>query len=211
MGKLRRQHVVPRGYQRNFADGERISIVDKKTLEVRTVGTRDNFVLAHLLRVIVAGESDDSVEDEFARVENFALPRIRRLRPFEDIAPDTEVALKATMAMLWARSFARELVAERVFRAVVDEHVKGSDHRLTDAFRSEYGRDPDEGEIGRLYVERADEIRRSRVTDVEQSSPTTTRPLTSSSPSASPSTEQRPGTSSLPATIRSFSPEIPRC
>ena len=49
MAKLRRPHVVPAGYQRNFADGERIKIIEKATKNERTVGVRDNFVASHFL------------------------------------------------------------------------------------------------------------------------------------------------------------------
>ena len=42
--KLRRAHVVPLDYQRVFAAGERIVVIDKRTRVQRLQGTRDTVV-----------------------------------------------------------------------------------------------------------------------------------------------------------------------
>ena len=107
MAKLRRPHVVPCGYQRNFALGNISRVIHKETMTDRLVGVRDNFVASHFLRVFIEGQPNDLAEDEFARIESAVLPMVKSLRPFEPRTESQTIAVKAAVAMLWSRSFSR--------------------------------------------------------------------------------------------------------
>ena len=97
----------------------------------RTVGVRDNFVASHFLRVIIDGEANDQAEDEFARIEDLALPVVRALEPFVTRSDVQLRALKATMAMLWSRSFSREVVSQRAHRQTLEEFGQSYKDRNT--------------------------------------------------------------------------------
>lgn len=169
--KLRRPHVVPAGFQRNFIDPgtKHIRVVNKRTLVERDVGVRDNFVASHFLRVIINDQPDDSAEDEFGRIESIALPLIRTLRPGVQPTPDQVLATKASTAMLWARSFAREVVARRVHDQVLAElrHSAPSDTRTRARFRQTMKREPNPGEIEAMVEQQAAKILKDRLIDVD--------------------------------------------
>jgi hypothetical protein len=75
----RRHHVVSRGYQRFFADGERVLLIDKNTRTYKEVGTRDTFVEAHFNSWRTQAGWDDSLEDQWQRIEGLVLPDVRVL------------------------------------------------------------------------------------------------------------------------------------
>jgi Protein of unknown function (DUF4238) len=168
MAKLRRPHVVPAGYQRNFAEGERIRMIDKTTLQERVVGVRDNFVASHFLRVFINGEPTDEAEDSFAQIEASILPLIKTLTPFESRPPDAADALKASMAMLWSRSFAHQIVSERVHLQAVHEmrQFAAQDALRIQAFERERGRKPEPGDMEAVVDEVAAKLKRDRLHDV---------------------------------------------
>ena len=168
MAKLRRPHVVPAGYQRNFAAGQHILVITKASMSAHPIGVRDNFVASHFLRVIIAGVSSDDAEDQFARIENAALPLIKQLAAFGARTEEQLYALKATMAMLWSRSFAREVVAQRIFKEVVatfrDDPSEAE--RVRVVFRHHHGREPLPGEFEGSLEEASVEFTRQRLHDV---------------------------------------------
>jgi hypothetical protein len=160
---------VPAGYQRNFADGKLIRVIERQTWADRVVGVGDNFVASHFLRAIINGQANDAAEDEFARIENAALPLIRTIEAFVPRSPDQMLAVKAVMAMLWARSFSREVVAKRVHREVLEEYRLSvpANSQLLARFERKYGRSPVEGELERILDQQAAEMVRSRLHDIE--------------------------------------------
>lgn len=169
MAKLRRPHVVPCGYQRNFAQGERILAIDKRTMTDRLVGVRDNFVASHFLRVFIAGQPSDLAEDVFARIENAVLPMVKSLRPFEQRTESQTIAVKAAVAMLWSRSFSREVTAQRVHLEVLDSFRRSipEDPRARHVFHRQHGRDPLPGELEAAVEESAAQILHDRLHDVK--------------------------------------------
>lgn len=166
--RTRRSHVVPAGYQRNFADGERVRVVLKADRTELIVGVKDNFVVRGFLRAIVDGQPDDRLEDEFARLENLSLPRVRQLVPSQPLTSADSHAVRVLAAMLWARSLSREDVVRRTFRNVVDDFtaMASKDPILHAKFREEYARDPNPGEIDRILREQAEQMRRQRTHDL---------------------------------------------
>src|SRR5690349_3262968 len=79
MARRRRHHLVSRGYLRNFADGERVLLCSKATRTGKLVGTRDTFVESHFGSVLTDTGWNDEIEDEWTRLEDEALPSVRRL------------------------------------------------------------------------------------------------------------------------------------
>lgn len=76
----RKQHLVSKGYQRNFADGNRVAIVDVRTADIvdprRSI--QENWVQLDFLSVKSAlAEIDDSLELEFSKHERRVLNIIR--------------------------------------------------------------------------------------------------------------------------------------
>ena len=134
----------------------------------RTVGVRDNFVASHFLRVIIDGEANDQAEDEFARIEDLALPVVRALEPFATRSDVQLRALKATMAMLWSRSFSREVVSQRAHRQTLEEFGQStpSNARAIELFRKWNKRDPEAGEIESAVELAAARLLRDRLHDV---------------------------------------------
>jgi hypothetical protein len=156
--KIRRPHVVPRGYLRNFAEGEQLLLIEKATRTAKTVGTRHAFVASNFLRVRAGGMSDDSAEDAFGRIEDFSLDRVRHITLDEPITPDQDVAVKALAAMLFARSFATDAVRERLIPKVIAERRSriGSERDAIAVFRRDFGRSPKPGELESLLEEVAE-------------------------------------------------------
>ena len=128
--KVRAPHVVSAGYQRFFtADGKRIRVVTKNDVaerryEGKPVSVLDNFKeKKYFLRVIANGNANDELEDEFARVENISLPLIRSVVHGTTLTSDQARAIKAMMAIHFARSYAHEEVRKSLFPQVVDEQI----------------------------------------------------------------------------------------
>ena len=160
--------MVPAGYQRNFAQGKHVLVIEKSTLIAREIGVRDNFVASHFLRVILNGEPSDAAEDQFARIEGAALPLIRTLVPFSPKSQDQIYALKATMAMLWSRSFPHEIVARRIRQEVAHEYRQSApfDRRIRRRFRQQHGRYPKPAEIEAVVDESIETMLHERLHDV---------------------------------------------
>lgn len=166
---MRRHHVVSQGYQRLFADGKRIRLVWKDSGQSKLVGTRDAFVERGFHAVHADGESSDALEDEWARVERLALPGLRAAASGHQ-SPDTDYAIKAMMAMQWARSYAVREMFGLVFdrnrsRAATD--LAQSEH-LPVLFEDQYGRPPHPGEIEEYVHGRLEEMRHGNALFVER-------------------------------------------
>lgn len=166
--KLRRPHVVPAGYQRNFAETEQIRVIHKPTLSDIVIGVRDNFVARHFLRVVIKGEANDAAEDEFARIENAALPLIRSATPFTPRSPSQILAIKATMAMLWSRSFSREVISRRIHSEVLATFVETvpRDVGARQRFQRQHDRPAKPGELEAIVESAAAKLLRERWHDV---------------------------------------------
>ena len=90
------QHLVSKGYQKNFANGDhRVAVIDARSGAViaddRPI--RSNWCEENLLTVVDAvGNIDQSLENEFAKTEGKALNQIRDITP-NKISPEHKRAL----------------------------------------------------------------------------------------------------------------------
>lgn len=149
----RQQHLVSKGYQRNFADGSgRLSLLDARTGTVidphRRIKT--NWRVQDFLSIPTPeGLVDDSLERDFAGHERVILNIIRSISPFGPISPEQKSALDRLAAIHLVRSHA---FAE-VHRRVVSDELNRSpmeiarDPRAIARFARERGRQPAPGEI----------------------------------------------------------------
>ena len=117
-----RHHVVSRGYQRFFADGERVSLIDKVPRpgvpRCRPAGTKDVFVRSHFNSYLEDGHLVDKLEDEWARIEDQSLPPIRAwIRGNAQASTPDRAGSRDAAKLLAALHFARSYA----FRALHDE------------------------------------------------------------------------------------------
>ena len=169
-GKLRRPHVVPRGYLRNFAAGDIVRVVEKSSRTQRLQGTKDTFVQRNFLRVILAdGQASDWAEDATGIVENLVLPGIRTVTPGVDLDDGQDAAVKGAMALLWARSYAGEVVRRRIYPQVVEEERRrfATDAKIRRKFITEYRRQPEPGELDRMVDDAHKVMRSNRRVDID--------------------------------------------
>lgn len=153
----KRHHVVSRGYQRFFADGERIKLVTKATRHARIVGTGDAFVRDHFNSFNDgAGTWVDTLEQKWAELEDEALPLIRGLIAGAD-SDHNRNAVKILAAIHFGRSYAIREMIDRIVGETVAAHAASADgeERLREMFRKQYGREAQPGEIRTMIEERA--------------------------------------------------------
>jgi hypothetical protein len=166
----RRHHVVSRGYQRFFADGERILLCDKATRTARSVGTADAFVQGRFNSYLTGNVWLDELEDEWARIENAALPHVRRLICRSILGPDEEAAVKVLAAVHFVRSYSLRDVFDRIFAETAATAPSGiaSKKKIQRAYRRQHGRDAQPGEIEAHISERLEGLYDSNRLFVEQ-------------------------------------------
>lgn len=145
-------HVVSAGYQRFFAEGERIMLITKATRTALPVGVRDNFLRKHFNSTKTPdGQRSDTFEDEWGRLEDHVLPMVAtvRDRPVDD--PDTDMAVKSLMAIHFARSFAMREMHDRIAAQTLAEWIrKQPETELPRLFVETYHRPPAPGELEQL-------------------------------------------------------------
>lgn len=155
MGEKKRHHVVSRGLQRHFAAGEQILLVDKVTRTAKSVGTADAFLEPRFNSVLTDAGWDQTLENEWARVEGLALPAARRLATGDE-KPDDRHFVKVVVAIHIARSLTfRDWQHEIVQQVALDLGLKmEADETATHLFERSYNRPPEPGEI-RALIDRA--------------------------------------------------------
>jgi hypothetical protein len=106
MGRRKKHHIVFRGFQRHFAVGEQLLVVDKESLTWFPAGTADLFVAKDFNTWFGPQGADDSLETTWGRIETAALARVRRLGTRSEQPGDREAA-KDIAALHLARSASR--------------------------------------------------------------------------------------------------------
>ena len=147
--RSRRHHLVARGFQRAWCDGgERILYVTKEDSSVRPVGTADAFLAGDLLTFATADGLSDAVETEFGSVESRTLPHVRRWVT-GDRDGDAELAVRAIVALHWARSYSITGLQRRIWEAVtarlLDKAEVDSEFRA--AFKRDFKKEPGPQEL----------------------------------------------------------------
>jgi hypothetical protein len=146
------QHLVSKGLQKNFADDDhRVSVLDAQSGDViaaarpiKSNWTQENF----LTTVDSAGNFDQSLENEFAKIEQKALNRIRGITP-NKITPEQRRALDLVAAIHLVRSLSFVKMRGQVTDAFFDDCKAKflADPRVLEAFVSDRGREPAAGEL----------------------------------------------------------------
>lgn len=144
----RRHHVVSKGYQRSFADGERILLVDKVTEEGRPVGVNDSFVRRGFNMRRDAEGDNEELEAEWARLESGAIPIVRAVAEGGDVDDRADVELKVLIAVHFARSFESRKIYEDLFQEHRRRILANIDvETLRKVFNRQHSRDPSDEEL----------------------------------------------------------------
>lgn len=153
-----RHHLVSRGYQRFFADGEQVRLIDMSSHTYRSAGTADVFVEANFNSWRGADGWNDELEQTWHnKVEGPAIGLVRQL--IEDNAGDIQRdAAKVLAALHLARSYSFDIVHNRILNQVGanEMHFVETDPSYAALFTAEAGRVPEPGELAervRLTVE----------------------------------------------------------
>src|SRR5207248_466138 len=95
----------------------------------------------------------DELEDQWGRVENFALPHLRRL-----ISGDRDAEGRHATKIVAALHYARSYAFEMMFRKIVEEHRSETLARIaveedtTETFVAQFGRPAASGELEALAL-----------------------------------------------------------
>ncbi len=151
----RRHHVVSRGYQRFFADGERVLLIDKNTRTYKEVGTRDTFVEAHFNSWRTQAGWDDSLEDQWQRIEGLVLPDVRVLLAGAG-GEQQRGSAKILAAVHFARSYSFRQMQALVGNVVVETEGKrlAAAPLFVSLFTRDVGHAPGPGEAEAYVADR---------------------------------------------------------
>ena len=155
----RHQHYVSRSYQRGFADGKRIILVDKHNRTRREVGIGDAFVArSHSSFTDMNGRIRNELEEKWGKIENLSSKQIRRvMQDNMELDVDVTNAIKASAALHFARSQSIREVTPRLEHDFYLEYAKEAELNVSyrQQFFMENGREPLEGELADLVLSRA--------------------------------------------------------
>lgn len=148
----RKQHLVSKGYQSNFADGKWLAVLDahsgqlvssRRSIEV-------NWRVADFLSVVSPdGDVDDSLEREFAQSEQVFLNRIREIELHIPMNAARKNALDALAATHLVRSLAFASAHDTAVRRTIEQRAPAlaRDERAVKMFIRDKGRHPEPGEL----------------------------------------------------------------
>lgn len=123
--------------------------MDKHTNTARVCGVHDAFTRKHFCSYVgLDGTWCDDLEDEWARLENIALPAARRLTDGgRDNADRSEMKILAAIHYVRTDTFVK--MHERIALEVVADYRAriSSDVRAAEAFEADVGRPPRPGEL----------------------------------------------------------------
>ena len=166
MEQRRLQHLVSKGYQRNFANGVWLTIIDPESGAVvddkRSIKT--NWRLQDFLSVTWSEDDvDDGLEREFAEHERVVLNRVRDISPSTRTTPEQKRAVDLLAAIHLVRS-----PAYRDRRAAVSGNWlaggaldMATSPELLRRFVAEMRRQPEPGELDAMVAEQAEALGRA--------------------------------------------------
>lgn len=140
--------MVSQGYQRNFADGELIRLVDKRSRTYTTVGTWDAFIERDFNSRRTPDDTwDDELEVEWRKAEDL-LPALRRVGTPKEGPTDRQL-IKPVIALHIARSYGVVELSNRIHDQVGAETGKrmGADPEMVRLYEQQVGHLAAEGEI----------------------------------------------------------------
>lgn len=172
MNAAQRHHLVSKGYQKNFADGQhRLTVID-----ARSGVTLDRLRPAKLNWVEndwntfwdESGDPNRQLEQEFARIEAGVMRRIRDVHAGTAQGAHLSAVINlAAMHLVRSRSFITFLrdVRSTAMPGIVDHFV--NDRELTLRFETHHHRPPSAGELHLLVSRAAREHTESRQSELE--------------------------------------------
>ena len=163
-----RHHVVSRGYQRFFAEGELLRLITKEPVRSKVVGTRDAFVERGFNSIRTPNGVYEELEREWARLENESLPAIREAVEAGDVGA-ADVHIKVVAAVHIARSYRLRRLYDEAFEQYFHDPLSGMDvPRLQAAFEHDFGRAASYGDIEGVIRERFTELKDTNQVMVER-------------------------------------------
>jgi hypothetical protein len=160
--KLPNDHWVSRGYQQNFADGnKRVAILDIASGRIVAADRpiKSNFRERGFTTYLEAGVPNDMLEKGFGSVEKSVLNQIRQVS-----ATNHDPKQKAAVANLFAVHLVRSPSFKALHRLITDQFRQdgvaeiAADPRLAATFETEFGRPPRPAELLDLVLGRCDEF-----------------------------------------------------
>lgn len=159
----RKQHLVSRGYQRNFADDIWVTVLDARTGDTiwsrRSVGA--NWRVQDFVSVIwPEGELDDSLEREFGDSEQVFLNVVRQIQLYRPVTAIQKAALDDLAAVHLVRNLSFALAHEKVVRESMQQLVTGLalDEEVVSRFNRQWRRPPEPGELEAIVAAAADDL-----------------------------------------------------
>lgn len=159
----RRQHLVSKGYQQNFADRWHVAVVDAHSgavIDERRL-TRENWVVDDFTSIMEPdGSIDDSLEREFAKREQRTLNVIRGITVNAPVSADQKTALDDLAALHLTRSRSFAEAHKTAVGKTLDEAPSrlSRDPRAMMAFARQHGRAPSAGELEAIVARAAREF-----------------------------------------------------
>ena len=154
------QHLVSKGYQRNFARDGHLSILDPRTAAVidERRSIKSNWRVKNFLSVVNDASVDDRLEREFARDEQKILNVIRDIQPFQRLTPVQKSSLDLLTAIHLTRSHAfKESHDSIAGNFLANGAMKIADEpELLIRFTRSLGREPYPGELKQLVAVQAE-------------------------------------------------------
>ncbi len=153
-----RHHLVSRGYQRFFAAGELVCLIDMRTHSYRLAGTRDVFVEANFNSWRTQDGWNDELEHTWHdKVESPSIALVGQLLNGKT-GPAERDGANVLAALHLARSYSFDTVHRRILNQVglSEMHLVEEDPNYAELFASEAGHVPEPGELAdrvRVIVE----------------------------------------------------------
>lgn len=162
LADLTNDHWVSRGYQNNFATGDkRVAILDVGSRRIVETDrpTKRNFAEVGFTTFVAAGERVDDLERAFASVERTVLNQVRAVSA-TNRCPDLHGAVANLFAVHLVRSPSYKAFSKRVETSFRADGVVAiaNDERLPAMFEAQYGRPPLDDELNRIALEQFDKL-----------------------------------------------------
>ena len=147
-------HLVSQGYQRNFADGHRVTVLAARSGEIIDPARpiKSNFVRAgYNTQIGSTGDPDSRLEREFAKLERPILDQIRRVTP-TTCGPDLCAAVVTLFAVHLVRSEAFQFAHSQVVEQLRQDWLPqlATEPEVRRRYEADYGGAPTDNDIIRI-------------------------------------------------------------
>jgi hypothetical protein len=160
----RQQHLVSKGYQRNFADGQHLAILDVQDgaiVDARR-SIECNWRMLDFVSIVTPDGVDDTLERRFSKDERVVLNVIREISPRSPVSPRQKGALDKLAAIHLVRSLSFAGVHATVVKGWLESGALNiaQDPRAIALFTDDRGRPPVPGELEAIVAASAQQFAR---------------------------------------------------